>query len=394
MARKEGSSVWAIDLFNLSFLRGWNNRRFFRRLRSERGNLARRLFYHDMYEALRLRIPMDEALAGMAAEYSDPVLPTYFSEKIFSIRETAENMERRIALHLMPLVAQGMRLSEAMQRMGDAFSKQERSIVAMGETLGMLPEALKRLGDYSQIDLRIEKLFGAFMYPVKLLLFCAAVISFILIKIIPKYTDIFDQLGGGLPGPTQWLVEASYHMTRPQLGMLVIVGAVMLLYLVVHSVPMDEHRSFTARLLSLTGLLREVSYSRWLAALTLNLEAGVPADVALRMAGGTVGGRLGGRSHAAAKLVEQGASIGEACIRCKVLDRWMNHRLQLIDWHGNFLEWARGLAEDAERRATERLDRLAQRVEVFSVLGIGLVVGLVVICIYLPLFKIPNLIKY
>jgi type II secretory pathway component PulF len=93
------------------------------------------------------------------------------------------------------------------------------------------------------------------------------------------------------------------------------------------------------------GICRTVREARWLAAFTLGLEAGETADRALEKAGAISGGTLEKRSREAARMVGSGHAIGQACIRCKVLAPWLNHRLQLIDWRGNYIEAVRGLVE-------------------------------------------------
>ncbi|MCX7718334.1 MAG: type II secretion system F family protein [Candidatus Sumerlaeaceae bacterium] len=131
--------------------------------------------------------------------------------------------------------------------------------------------------------------------------------------------------------------------------------------------------------------------SRWLAALSTALSAGVPAPDALRMAGATVGGVYRRRSEAAASLALQGLSLGGACVRAGVLEPRLNHRLVLADRSPQFMNALQAIAEDAGDNAQQVLSRTARIAEVAGQVLVGCVMAAAVIAIYLPLFNIPRI---
>ena len=128
--------------------------------------------------------------------------------------------------------------------------------------------------------------------------------------------------------------------------------------------------------------------SRWMAALSLALESGVSEPEALRAAGSICGGRLSTRSHAAARLVEAGKTIGRACLEAKVLRPQIAHRLILLDGMSNYLRGMRQLADDSHERAFHLLARTGRITEVFGVLALGGVCLIVLLTFYMPIFGI------
>ncbi|MBI5155493.1 type II secretion system F family protein, partial [Candidatus Poribacteria bacterium] len=134
--------------------------------------------------------------------------------------------------------------------------------------------------------------------------------------------------------------------------------------------------------------------ARWLAALSLALECGVTAPEAIQSAGRVSVGRLGRRSAAVVELVKAGHSIGDACVRKRLLRPHLNHRLVLIDWNGGFVENLRHIAEDASQDAFERLNRAGRLAEVLAVTIGSVLVFLLVSALYGGLFSIPTAVKY
>lgn len=347
----------------------------------------------DLAEALRLKTPLDQALDLIAQGHERVNLPfNPLTATFWPIYVRPDAMAKLLASYLLPHVRQGMSLSMVMSRQKKSFSRQEILIVEMGENHGRLPAALKRLADYRQTDMRLQQIHGRLMYPASIATIACIIISFILIWIIPKFQDMFAQLGGELPSPMQIIIQLSRILSSLGTFVPLLVVAILGYHFMSSMIIRITGVPFPFYLPFVGGLYRTVRDSRWMAAFTLSLEAGETADQALQQAGAICGGTLERRSREAARLVAGGCSIGEACIRCKVLDRWINHRLQLIDWRGNFIEGMRVIVEDADRHVTASMARLGQRIEVLSVFVVGIAIGGLVLSMYMPLFMIPKMV--
>lgn len=385
MPEFQKKSIFAIDLFDLPLLclirRFW----FKLRVRGAWGSEARTLFFLDMAEAARHGIPLDLALELTAGNREDT-----FSTILMRLDQTVE----MIAFYLLPYVRQGLTLSEAMRRLGGVFSPQEIQIVAMGESMGFLPRALKRLANFRQTTLRLRRVGRYLKYPFALFCIATLLISFLMIFIIPKYQDLLAMLGGNMPLLTRMLISATSLILTHLPVLWVLLALLVLIFFLNRSVTRSSGFPLFYHLPILNELYRSIADALWMAAFTLGLESGAPAHLALTMAGTIGGGKLAQRSAAAAALVEQGAPIGEACLRCGVLQNWINHRLQLIDWRGNYIQEIHGIVQDADRRVSDSLERFGRRLEIISNVAAGLIIGFTVIAIYLPLFEIPRLIEF
>jgi len=144
---------------------------------------------------------------------------------------------RYVAGQLRFFVVCGKTLSEAMLRVPLIFSRQERQTVAMGEKTGHLAEALDMLADYHSQAGRFNRLFAAILYPLAVFTFCLSIVSFIFVKIIPKYVDIFAQLGADLPVFSNWFLNAAVRHFYPFIVLLVFLFPLLLLMIVTLLVP-------------------------------------------------------------------------------------------------------------------------------------------------------------
>lgn len=104
-----------------------------------------------------------------------------------------------VAERLTDLIAEGRTLSQAMERMPRAFTRQQCKAVAIGEQTGRLAESLETLAEDLRLSQRFAFIASAIMYPATLLMVAVTILTFIRYRIVPKYVDIFHQIGMDLP---------------------------------------------------------------------------------------------------------------------------------------------------------------------------------------------------
>lgn len=464
------------------------------------------VMFAELAEAARQGVPLDVALAFNSqtlgesrmrprlgvppgADSRGATLKTLFSimlllignigvffYAVFAMRYVdGERIARLLAMRLLPLVRAGKSLSEAMTHHAKDFSEQEIAIVRAGEQWGTVPAALKKIATYQTDESRMAAQGSYFLYPVLLAVLLSGPVLFIYVTIIPKFEDIFNQLGVELPVLTKNVIHSMYWLThgfsaialfavllllpflitrallngnlisRP----LVVLPAIMLvsfaglpIFLVV-AFPLAiglsafipqvfKDNDAVALLLAgvyygalalllpwvlgwaesivllmekragrlirwvpiLSTVARAEDEARWLGALALGIESRLsPAD-AVRTAGRICGGRLLRRSEDAAQLVEKGHPIGAACDATRVLTPVNTSRLRFLDRSGDFLDGLRMIASDSLIRASELQSVAARSSEVIGMLLLGLVMGLFVASLYLPLFYIPRAVGF
>ena len=104
----------------------------------------------------------------------------------------------------------GTQLSEALARFPRIWDRLYTNLVAAGEAAGALEVILRRLAEFREKALRLKKkVIGALVYPIAVLTIAVAILTFIMVYIVPKFEQIFDDLGIRLPGVTQFLIDFS-----------------------------------------------------------------------------------------------------------------------------------------------------------------------------------------
>ncbi|MEQ8819707.1 MAG: type II secretion system F family protein [Sumerlaeia bacterium] len=239
---RPGRSIWRGDLghiLNLPGLRPWSQRwrtTLAANLSSRREGKS--VFFDELAEALRQGAPLTLALetnsqnlgeardsvgkaqpkgantrgAGYAvllalALIVFPIgLPMLAFFLLLSARNVdAERVARLLAMRLLPHVEKGLGLAEAMERTGD-YSSAELETIRAAERYNAVPDGLRRLANRAVADQRLLSLNLATLYPLLILLIVTLVGGFIMWMILPKFVDIFDQLGIALPEATLRLI--------------------------------------------------------------------------------------------------------------------------------------------------------------------------------------------
>ncbi len=104
----------------------------------------------------------------------------------------------------------GMTLTDALKKYPEIFDQLFVNLVAAGESGGILDVILQRLSNYMEKSMKLKaKVKGAMTYPASVLVIAVGVVALLLIKVIPVFQKMFEGMGGELPGPTQFLVNAS-----------------------------------------------------------------------------------------------------------------------------------------------------------------------------------------
>src|SRR6185369_16412670 len=124
--------------------------------------------------------------------------------------QTTNKVMRDLIKDVCTRVESGDNFSEALSKHPKAFSRLYVSMVAAGEKGGLLAEILARLATYLENTARLrKKVKSALMYPTVVTVVAIAITTFLLVKVVPVFGDIYTGFGAKLPGPTQALISIS-----------------------------------------------------------------------------------------------------------------------------------------------------------------------------------------
>ena len=290
-------------------------------------------------------------------------------------------------------VQDGTTLSKAMARHPEQFPLLMVNMINAGETGGFLDNALDRIAKMYESDAALRaKIKSALTYPVIVLIFSLLMGTGVILFIVPIFEKMFKQLGGKLPLPTQVLVTLSHNMywALPTIIVTIIVG------LRAYRRGIRNSESFRLRTdkiklrLPVFGtLFAKLAISRWARNLGTLLAVGVPIIQALEIVGGTSGNELISQAmHDVRDSVRTGSTISRPLARHPIFPNMVVQMLEVGEETGRTSDMLDKVADYYDQEVETATDSLTSALEPLLVVLMGVVIGTMVICLYLPMFTI------
>lgn len=290
-------------------------------------------------------------------------------------------------------VQAGTTLSRAMSRHPDEFPLLMVNMVGAGETGGFLDQALDRIAKMYESDAALRaKIKSALTYPVIVLIFSLLMGTAVIVFIVPIFEKMFKQLGGKLPLPTQILVVLS-HNAYWVLPIVVVIAVVILR---TYRRQMKESAAFRLksdrvklRLPVFGKLYTKLAISRWARNFGTLLAVGVPVIQALDIVGGTSGNALIGEAMKEVRdSVRTGSTISRPMAKHAIFPSMVVQMLEVGEETGQTSEMLDKVADYYDQEVETATDALTSALEPLLVVLMGLVIGTMVICLYLPMFTV------
>ena len=288
----------------------------------------------------------------------------------------------------------GAAISEAMARYPVYFSDLYRASLRSGEQTGTLGEVLQRYIAYVKLVIAVrEKVFKALAYPAFLVLVGVAVVVFLLMYVMPTFSEIYGQSNRELPVPTRMLLQAV--ATIRQWFPWLIAGAVGLAAASYHWARTPGGREFLDRLSLRVPVLGDVLLKsqviRFARTLSTVLAGGIPLMTALQITGGAITNRIIARAIASATdRVRDGAGLAAALKQERFLPQMTLEMIEVGETTGGLEMMLRDVAEFHEGELDLRLSQLTTWIEPMLLLLMGIIVGGIVLIMYLPVFQIAG----
>ena len=290
-------------------------------------------------------------------------------------------------------VAGGASLSGSMAKHDRIFPRLMIAMVRAGETGGMIDRALEQIADSLEKDTELRgKIKSAMTYPAIVLSFTFILIAAVLIFIVPIFEAMFKNLGGQLPGITQFLVDASHNMWW--IGPLVLIVGIGGTVTYRRRMRASEDFRFKVdkikvRMPVFGPLFRKLAMSRFSRNLGLLLNVGVPVMQALTVVGETTGNEV---INAAMKdvqaAVRDGHTMSSALRHHPIFPTMVTQMIEVGEESGQISQMLDKVADFYDREVDAAAESLTASIEPIMVLVMGAVVGGMVICLYLPMFTI------
>jgi type IV pilus assembly protein PilC len=314
------------------------------------------------------------------------------------LSEQSENPELQRVLRLVKAdVEAGNALSVAFAKHPRTFPPLMVSMVRAGETGGFLDLAMRQISDNLEAEVKLRsRVKSAMTYPVVVLVMAVLIVVAMLLFVVPTFADLFNQLGGKLPLPTRLLVTASHLMKF--LAPLGAIGTVAAFFAWRRYKDTPQVRDVVDPLklkLPIFGkLFQKIALARFARTLGTLLRAGVPILSALDITSETCGNVVVGRAlKDVGESVKTGESISGPLRKHPIFPNMVVHMMASGEETGALDEMLTKIGEFYDNDVEATTQSLTAVIEPLMIAILGSIVGSMIVALYLPMFKIFDLVQ-
>ena len=291
----------------------------------------------------------------------------------------------------------GSALSDAMARHPLFFTPLYTATVRAGEKSGALVDVLKRFITYQKKMIAVmSKLKMALAYPIFLITALIGVLLLFFFYIIPNFTQMYSDQAGGLPFLTAMLVSFTSMLTRyAPLIFLGAFGAGAGVYLWQRT---ENGRNTLDGLKLRIPLVKTLMLQYLLAQITRTLatvlRGGIPLVQALDTTAGVISNKVVARRLAAAReLVTEGVSLAESFERTKVAPEMTIRMIEVGESSGDLPQMLEDVADFYDQEVENRMAVISTMIEPVLMLSMGMIMAVIVVALYLPIFEMGSRLK-
>jgi type IV pilus assembly protein PilC len=319
-------------------------------------------------------------------------------QSLQALAEQTTNKVMRDTIHdVCTRVESGDSFSEALQKHPKAFSRLYVCMVAAGEKGGLLAEILARLATYLENTARLrKKVKSAMMYPTVVTIVAILITIFLLVKVVPVFGEIFASFNATLPAPTLYLIKISNFVKKFILLILLAGGAAAYGWFYFIKTPAgrlfwDSHR---IKLPVFGVIAHKICLARFSRTLASLIRSGVPILEVLQIVSQTVGNVVMEKAVKTASVdIERGETISSSLSKHPIFPSMIIRMVTAGEQTGKIDNMLERIADFLDEEIETTLAGLTALIEPILIVFLGVVVGGMVICMFLPIFKLPEIVN-
>lgn len=314
-------------------------------------------------------IPLEEAFSIMAEEESD--------------RETSQ-----ILSEIAKRIGEGDSLQDVFAASGK-FPAHMIDMIEMGYSTGYLEEVFAQLAKYYDREARLrDSIRNAVMYPAVLLVMMLFVIFILIIKVLPVFKSVFDQLGGSMSGLAAALMNAGAFAGQHIIAAAAVIAVVIA---ACAALTVKRHREGRITVFMTDRLHRMEGSARFAAAMSMAVSSGLSIDEAVEMA---VKMDFDKDTKAAIlkikESMDEGTEFADAMKESGLFSNIYNRMIGLGARSGSMDRVLEEVSERMDRAVSDELDSLVGKIEPTMVIILSLITGAILLSVMLPLMEIMN----
>lgn len=314
-----------------------------------------------------------------------------------TLREKEHRPHVKIVLNqIVGALYEGLTLSGSLEKSQNIFPPLYIALIRSSEKTGNLAEALQRYVDYQlQVDFVRKKVISASIYPAILVMVGTLVIMFLMLYVVPKFSVIYENKGDQLP----WLSLALLAWGRMlhDHAWIVITSLIGLMVLAVYGLTRKVVRQSLADILwsipAIGERMRIYQLSRFYRTLGMLLRGGIPVITAMQMVSGLLKPTFSGLLKLAEQDVREGVMISSA-MENRGLTTPVAVRMMRVGEHtGQMGEMMERIGNFYDDEIARWVDWFTKLFEPILMVFIGLIIGVIVVLMYMPIFELAGSIQ-
>jgi type IV pilus assembly protein PilC len=325
--------------------------------------------------------------AGLAMVQCLQALAEQTSNKI--MRDTIKDVCSR--------VESGDNFSESLGKHPKTFNRLYVSMVSAGEKGGLLAEILARLATYLENMARLrKKVKSSMMYPTAVTLVAIGITIFLLVRVVPVFAEIYQGFGAQLPGPTQFMISLSNFVKRYLI--LILLGGGGIVYAWLYFIKTKQGREFwDSRRIKLPvfgQIAHKICLARFTRTFASLVRSGVPILEVLNIVGATCGNVIMEKAIISASAdIEKGDSISASLGRHPIFPPMIIRMVTAGEQTGKIDSMLERIADFLDEEIETTLSGLTSLIEPILIVFLGVLIGGMVICMFLPIFKMSEIVN-
>jgi type IV pilus assembly protein PilC len=312
--------------------------------------------------------------------------------------QTDDKALAQVVVDVREQVEAGALLSEAMDRHPDVFNRLYVAMVEAGEAAGVLDLVLDRVATQIEKEEKIRRrVKGAMIYPSVVLVFATLVLVGMIMFLVPVFVKIFDQLGGDLPTLTQWVLNVSNLLRGYWFIIFPLIALAIWAFFRWKRTTAGRQAwdRFKLRIPMQIGVVvRKIAMARFSRTLATLVGSGVDIIKALEITAQTAGNWVVEEQTIEMRArVQEGVPIAQPLIESPVFPPMVGQMVKIGEETGELEKMLDKVADFYEDEVDASISALTSIIEPLMMVGVGAMVGIIIIAMYLPMFKMMSLIQ-
>jgi type IV pilus assembly protein PilC len=320
-------------------------------------------------------------------------------QSLSALTEQTQNKNFKPVLQqLTSVIETGEQLSTALGKFPTVFDRLYVNMVRAGESGGALAEILDRLASYQEASSKLKKKVKSSMsYPVIVMIMAIIIVIFLLVKVIPVFAGIYKDFNSTLPAPTAILIAVS-EVLRSWMG--IVVGFVIIFGVIgfMKWTKTENGRKrwdgWKLKFPVFGPLLQKIAVSRFARTFAQLIRSGVPIIETLNIVASSSGNWLiESATMDAAKAIEKGESIGPSLAKHSIFPPMIIRMITAGESTGKVDVMLEKISDFYDSEIDAMLTGLTSLIEPLMIGFLGVVIGGIVLAMFMPIFKLHELVS-